>query len=43
MPRQVDCKALPHELIFTLSDTFQKMSEQGFAVVSALESDHVAG
>lgn len=43
MPRQTDCKALPHDLIFTLSDTFQKMSELGFAVGTALESDHRAG
>lgn len=43
MPKQLNDEVLPQELILKLSTAFQRMSDQGFAVASAIKSDHLAG
>jgi hypothetical protein len=43
MPRQLNDEVLPQELILKLSTAFQRMSDQGFAVASAIKSDYLAG
>jgi hypothetical protein len=43
MLKKTSFEALPQELITKLSDTFQRISQLGVSVASAIESDHLAG